>query len=1011
MIPKASLWGWLTSEGRLKNQWARAVEDPDPARSLNRLREVQKKLQENPREFVHLWMPFLETFLDLSRVRALTDSDLTALEQMGDALSDHPEAEIRPEEVWLRVVEVYDARGEERQARTLLTRIYNVPSTSSQVKTRCARDLARRGARGDDQLSTYVDHLKRVAEPAKETDVLNRLASICAVDFDSDKVRLRRAGEVARRLVEGKIQVPGVQTALGLHALLVEQMPSEAVKHFEAAFRAYPDDKMALVGLLAARVQKGEYSKVVGTAKRTRYSADLIVTGLVSLSATLRWLDSYETAGPPPASVQSLESLGLRKYAGDTLDAAIGRLYLLEGNARRAAEVLGPLADRHPERPDWSYYAAWAAALTGDGEGVARRFAALDKWSGRWTVACLLLDTDPALAERHKVYAHLSQVPKAYTSIVATRLALARSTQPGQLDWKLNPRSTLAENLEALRTVLGHALYTRDRSAMTQWIATPLFRRLSLADRIMWGGLHSLLSGDNAQGRALLEEAAVKFGYQRAALALSVHLLEQNQVSQAKQLLDRAAAGLRDTKIELLRAYIDACEGRTDAAARRLDSLVSRGNPRAHYALGNLYLHRADDAKRVGQSDRTQLYREQARGAFSTALKAGRESVPRDCDVLARCAEFVARPDRGLESWAELWHKAERLDASRRRPWLVWNAILAQLWCGNPSRAAAACGEAVALLESADGLQDSALVAVAQAVAHACTKAGDVDQTDKMVTLLGYLSASSGQEAVKRFYRLGISAAARVRYTKAGMKQRDQARKQVARLAKADPRNGSLALLLAHVNLEGLDLDGAAAAVREAQPEDHFEQRLCICFVDFLRGRTPTLEALPQPPPDAAPKVVQACNLLGAAAAFAAGTLDHGYEAVLAAMHGQSVNLMDIVDINRFLPALCVRSTRGGAVPLPLVEAVRNMSRISGDGKRAATVARCAAAIGEIEHACRLWERILATDNNPDSPLRREYTEFLCHLAVVAHNSGNPLGAAQKLQAAARFSGCPKTTS
>lgn len=94
--------------------------------------------------------------------------------------------------------------------------------------------------------------------------------------------------------------------------------------------------------------------------------------------------------GTPPCTVQELESLDLGKYAGDALDAAMGRLHLLEGNARQAAEILHSLADKRPDQPEWNYYASWASALTGDGEGIVRCLNAVGdgRAGGQWRASC-----------------------------------------------------------------------------------------------------------------------------------------------------------------------------------------------------------------------------------------------------------------------------------------------------------------------------------------------------------------------------------------------------------------------------------------------------------------------------------------------------------------------------------------------------------------------------------------------------------------------------------------------
>ena len=133
---------------------------------------------------------------------------------------------------------------------------------TGEAKQRCAYNLARYGARGDKQLNIYIDYLQRVANPASETAVLNILTNVCNVNFASDTVSIRQAGKVAERLIARRISVVGLQTALGLHSLLIEKNPSQAVKHFSTAFQGNRRDRVALVGLLATSVQNGTYADV-----------------------------------------------------------------------------------------------------------------------------------------------------------------------------------------------------------------------------------------------------------------------------------------------------------------------------------------------------------------------------------------------------------------------------------------------------------------------------------------------------------------------------------------------------------------------------------------------------------------------------------------------------------------------------------------------------------------------------------------------------------------------------
>ena len=203
-----------------------------------------------------------------------------------------------------------------------------------------------------------------------------------------------------------------------------------------------------------------------------------------------------------------------------------------------------------------------------------------------------------------------------------------------------------------------------------------------------------------------------------------------------------------------------------------------------HTTRFNLYLQRAADWRSSGQATRFD-YREQAAGAFAAALKMDKRSFPADSEALARSAVFVAHPKENAESFARIWSELERLGASRRRPWLIWNAALVQIWYGEPAGIVAACDELLTLLEDRPNLEDFTRVALAQAVARACNRAEDVGQAETLAELLNRLSENTELSGVKRFSHLGISATTRVRFAKIGKQRRNQAGQQVARLAKA----------------------------------------------------------------------------------------------------------------------------------------------------------------------------------------------------------------------------------
>jgi len=999
MLPKASFWGWFTRVGRLKNKWARGLADPDAARGLSRLRQVREKLTESPAAYTYLWAPFLDSFLERDRIQSLEESDFNALIEMGALLVDMPGTEIRPEDVWQRVISAFDARGEERQARALLTRVYNAPSTTDEVKNRCALDLARRGAKGDEHLNIYVKHLQGSTDLTREQEVTKLLTDFFSLDFNVDQVRLKRAGEAAQNFLDRKVHIPGMQTVLGLYALQIMHDPALASTHFASTLKDSPNDRVAVTGLLSSLIRQGEHRKAEKLALSKAHSSDLTIVGLMKLNAAMHWLDVLDIPKCPSVAASDLGGLNLELFVGEVIKAVTGRLYLLEGNARRAAELLGPYADSKPKDPRWNYYAAWASVLCGDSDAAAKRLSALAGWPGRWTIACILLDLAPNEEERAKIQSHFTHVPKEYRSVVDWRMAYTRFEELPELKWTPGSGS-LEEDLEALRTVAGRAFYTRDREALTGTIAMPLFERLPLVDQLVWRALDALLSGDETKGRALLEESAVKHSYARAGIILSVHLLEQKKTAEAAQLIEHTAINRSDRRVELLRAYLVASGGKREAAMKRLDRLIAQGVGRAHYALGNLLLHSAVEARKVGREDRVRLFREQAAGAFAKALDAEKLALRVECKVLASCTAFMLDPAQGAKACADL--TALQVDSSRIRPWALWMVVVANLWKGDSSRIGWLSNLALELIEQAGSLDRSAAEVLAGAAAGSCLGAADADDAAKLVTLLDHLSKLQGSDAIERLRRMALTAASRLRFAKTD--ENLQPVQQVARLVGMYPANGSLVLLLAQLHLRRGDKAGAAAALREARPFDEIELRAVASLADLIEGKAPAPEILPLHGKGASQQIVRACSFVHAAAALAAGKFDDGYQALLSILPDSPQALMAVVKMDRFLPHLLALSARRGQAPPPLVEMIKRLSEgVSLDGVRPLPLARCAMVAGETSLACSLWDRVVSEEEHPDGPLMEEYLRILCHLAVLANKCGESLDASHKLRKAARL--------
>jgi hypothetical protein len=679
-------------------------------------------------------------------------------------------------------------------------------------------------------------------------------------------------------------------------------------------------------------------------------------------------------------------------------------LHLIEGNAPRAAVVLASLADSAPANPRWAYCASWAAALTGNAASMERRLSALEASPGAWTVAALLLDSAPALAERHELdamfgggSARFPGPPKEYLEVARMRLALARHSRSQRLGWK--PRGgPLEQELEALRTILGHAFHDSDRAAFARALSMPVFLRLPLADQLFWRGLHALLNKDPFQARALLDQAA-GHGHRRAALVLAVHLAKQGNISEARQFLARGGADRADAKVQLLRAELDAREGLSESAARALDRLAAGDDRRANYALGGLYWLRAQDAHRAGRPDLARTYWQQAAAAFTAALKTGLIDPPDDCELFARCAEFVASPARGLEAWARLWDRVERLPAGRSRPWLLWNAVVARLWSDKLALSQDVIQAIVELAETAGRVPPAAAETVVQALARHCLAASAAKPSDEMVPVVEQLASRSADAQLHRWRRLVVAASLRRRYSAGTIRERDRARQQIAALARLDPGNGLLALLGAEAHL-AVEPHTARSILAAARPETPIECQWCESLLDLLEGRAPAAEKLPKARPDDPAPLARASDLLRAAAGFAAGS-EQGYAALLAVLRQGSDDWKSMLDSSSSLPALCAQAAKGRSVPLDLVEAVRQFKSNRGNAPQTLTIARCAAAIGEADVACRLWEETLAGDQNQAS--RQEYLKYLCHLGVTASKAGKWADASKWLERAEHF--------
>ncbi|GAA1557024.1 hypothetical protein GCM10009678_45050 [Actinomadura kijaniata] len=873
---------------RLRRRWTAALAEPDPARALARLREIRDGIAADPAGTGGLWPEFQAAMLDPRLLPLLTGDDFAALEDAGARTGAG---------AWWPLIAARAARGEEREARELIGRC---PPSLPPEWTGLARELLR-------------------------------------VDFGSGLLRVREAGEAARRLA-----VPGLEGTLALHALLVGDDPARAAALLEHA----PADETAFAALLAARLRLGEHAAVAALAARPGRPTSRAIEELAELGRALHWLDTPDptadsTADPTtgPVPVERLVRFTVALHAGEWLDYAIGRTYLLDGDARRAARVLVPLADAFPGRPDWAYHAAWALLLTGDHEGIAR----LHDRSPTWATACLLRDAAPDTATPQT--APETAPPAAYADLAAARAALAGGARVPieSRDW-LRTGGPLGDHLEALRTVLGLRYARRAAWPMTQAVESPLFQRLPAPERLRWQGLAALLT-DPGRGRALLTEAARVHGYGRAALALAVHEAREGDLAAARRLLD-GPPRLEGRKPELLRTWLQARDDDADhASPDRLDALAGDLS-RARHAAAHLRLRRAV----LGQ-DHSDT--EEVRRLLAEAARAfGVPGDPRALRALARAAEALATGEPPVGEPAALRR------AVPGHPWATWVLGLAELSADGAGADPALAARLAAMAEGS-ARADAVLAA---ALAGACLRAAEHER-GPFADLLAGRAAAHDHPEVRRLHGLVHGAGFPV------------------------------ALTAARRALTAGDRDAALAALRDAPAAGPVERRIRDLLAAALAGEPGDAEL-----PEGLPAPLTALLATAQAAALAGTDPQRCRTLLLRALPHYDVTRL--VDLGRALPALCAAPGQGGgARPRELSALDRRAA--ADDGFDPLTLARCATAVGDHQTADKAWRTALRGTDDP--AVREEYGGYLCHRAVVAHRDGGALEAARLLRGAARI--------
>lgn len=548
------------SLGRLRKACARAFAERDPSSALLRLRELYPHFQSLGPESAPLWFSFLNFVFDARILPYLGEADFDQLGAFGDHLAACQV--IGWAENRLVFVEASAVRGtttDLQRAYRLLTELYQATWLPDGVRLGAAARLASLKAVDETHLAVYADVLARQPQPPAE--VTGLVGEILNIEFDCDVESLRLARSLAAWLGRSSTLAEAA-FALGLAALRLHQDPQSAAQLFATALARDGGHTDALRGLLSAHLQAREFPLAI-TAARTAPVLSPRCTDLLMLCEVLAWLGDCDVQSSasaiPPATAERLAEIAPGLDVGPWRDYALGRLYLLDGDARQARQSFIEVFYAGLSDADVHYHAAWAELLCKNPDGVRADYDALAGAPGSWALGCLLQDAAPGDAT-------LSAIPDGFEQVAAARQALTtRGTVPATLDVRslFTSGAVQADLFEALRTAL--AVEAAHNRILPESLASPLFARLPAAERLLWTAL-SLRDTDAEESRSLLRRA-IELGRDRAAVILALDAVRDGRLGEIRELLrdvpgPKAALlrGWADTQAEYALALRDAAD-------------------------------------------------------------------------------------------------------------------------------------------------------------------------------------------------------------------------------------------------------------------------------------------------------------------------------------------------------------------------------------------------------------------------------------------------------------------
>ncbi|QBD81481.1 hypothetical protein EPA93_38140 [Ktedonosporobacter rubrisoli] len=973
----------FSHEGQLKQTWKATLQEQDKQLRLDGLWQTQQIFLQHPQTYAHLYLSFLDDYLAAEHLAELSSSDLESIEKMGEALQGLKKARCSPEEVWQRLLQAYDARKDSREALALLTRMYR--NVGEQSRQGVIMGLLQRKGYAIQHIEIYLDYLKHSSTPEFSQRILRYLDELCVADFTTPYEQLKDIYMLARRCHEHNITLSKRELVLGLGTLLIEHTPVQAATHFKQLLQAHPGDSTAQIGLLSALLKLPDFTLAVEEARQISTTNDPIVIALINLSLAICWLEDPRSGGKPPCTARALAEANLSKYVDNIASFTIGRLYLLEGDAQQALQAFAAFSETYSERQ--IYYKAWANLLHADHPKVLQCYNQMRHLPAAWTLACLLLESNPGALTDQELEQLRATMPLLYIPAMEARIALSRSKAPlGILPTAGG--GTIEEEMEQLRSALGVAFYRHEVARMQAAIQTPLFAHLPNPDRQTWQALYALLKGNARQAESLLDEAAMRYRYQRAALLFSVHALAKNLQVDHSYLVDIAQKGRAPGRAALLSGYLgEQSELPTDY------SDVPAGNAMHYYCYCKLYLQGAAHAQLAGERAKAAQYRQQAYNLLQLALSQQDQALPADSHILAQCLDFLLSPEQKAIASLNIWEDLQQLAEAAQEPWFLWYALLAQLESRQPALVATASEELLVLLEQAQQLRSDVILELATSVTQTCLQTEKVSQVAKMTELVQYLASSKNLSALQRLYQRCLTHHTRLRVlaSQDSTEQERFIKKQVY----SSPTNLWLVLLYIGIQLRKQKPAEAIDFLQKIKPKRKFERQLYRCLQLWLSAKKsdtlPSLHDLPKQIP------ARYYQVLLAATALATQQSERGFELLALILSRFEAEIDKIVDVRLAFACLCayVQSQRR---ELPCFkEAALKVSQQQADPTLTAAAARLLAIKGEIAAANQLWQRALSLQDE-SLALRREWAQFLCYCTAQTYMAGDLPAAIQQLQ-------------